>query len=57
MPRHVGPTHAGGYHRAMSVVRPRRLSPGDAVAVVSPSWGGPNAFPHVFDHGLAVLRD
>src|SRR6187549_720070 len=37
--------------------RPRRLSPGDTVAVVSPSWGGPDAFPHVFEHGLAQLRD
>jgi muramoyltetrapeptide carboxypeptidase LdcA involved in peptidoglycan recycling len=26
------------------------------VAVLSPSWGGPHAFPHVFDHGLAALR-
>jgi muramoyltetrapeptide carboxypeptidase LdcA involved in peptidoglycan recycling len=26
------------------------------VAVLSPSWGGPNAFPHVFEHGLSVLR-
>jgi muramoyltetrapeptide carboxypeptidase LdcA involved in peptidoglycan recycling len=26
------------------------------VAVVSPSWGGPSVFPHVFDLGLAVLR-
>ncbi len=40
----------------LTPVRPRRLSPGDTVAVVSPSWGGPSAFPHVFDHGLAVLR-
>ena len=39
-----------------SPVRPRRLAPGDTIAVVSPSWGGPHAFPHVFDHGLAVLR-
>lgn len=38
-------------------VRPRRLAPGDVVAVVSPSWGGPQAFPHVFDHGLAVLSE
>jgi muramoyltetrapeptide carboxypeptidase LdcA involved in peptidoglycan recycling len=37
-------------------VRPRRLALGDSVAVVSPSWGGPDAFPHVYDHGLAVLR-
>jgi len=40
----------------MTPLRPRRLAPGDTVAVVSPSWGGPAAFPHVFDHGLAVLR-
>jgi muramoyltetrapeptide carboxypeptidase LdcA involved in peptidoglycan recycling len=36
--------------------KPRRLTPGDSVAVLSPSWGGPDAFPHVYDHGLAVLR-
>ena len=35
---------------------PSRLVPGDIVAAVSPSWGGPAAFPHVFDHGLDVLR-
>ena len=38
-------------------VRPRHLATGDTVAVLSPSWGGPNAFPHVFEAGLAVLRD
>ena len=37
-------------------VRPRRLVPGDTVAVVSPSWGGPHAFPHVFEEGLRQLR-
>lgn len=40
----------------MTPLRPRRLTPGDTVAVASPSWGGPAAFPHVFNHGLAVLR-
>jgi muramoyltetrapeptide carboxypeptidase LdcA involved in peptidoglycan recycling len=40
----------------MPPIRPRRLTPGDTVAVVSPSWGGPDAFPHVFDHGLDVVR-
>ncbi len=38
-------------------IRPRALAPGDSVAVLSPSWGGPAVFPHVFDHGIAVLRD
>lgn len=27
------------------------------MAVVSPSWGGPHAFPAVYEHGLAVLRE
>jgi len=36
--------------------RPRRLAPGDAVAVLSPSWGGPATFPHVYERGLDVLR-
>lgn len=37
-------------------LRPPHLTRGDRVAVVSPSWGGPAAFPHVFEQGLAVLR-
>lgn len=37
-------------------IRPRRLRVGDTVAVVSPSWGGPAVFPHVFERGLATLR-
>jgi len=38
-------------------IRPPRLSAGDAVAVVSPSWGGPALYPHIFDAGLRVLRE
>ena len=37
-------------------VRPPRLRPGDTVAVVSTSWGGPSVFPHVFERGVDVLR-
>ncbi|RYG49096.1 LD-carboxypeptidase [bacterium] len=37
-------------------VRPSRLSEGDTVAVLSPSWGGPSRFPHVFDLGLRNLE-
>lgn len=37
-------------------IRPPRLRPGDTVAVVSTSWGGPSVFPHVFDQGVDVLR-
>ncbi|MDI1450000.1 S66 peptidase family protein [Polyangium sp. 6x1] len=41
----------------MAPIRPRHLRPGDTVAIVSPSWGGPAVFPHVFEQGLAVLRE
>jgi muramoyltetrapeptide carboxypeptidase LdcA involved in peptidoglycan recycling len=41
----------------MEFTKPRRLQRDDTVAVVSTSWGGPHAFPHVFDAGLAVLTD
>jgi muramoyltetrapeptide carboxypeptidase LdcA involved in peptidoglycan recycling len=37
-------------------IRPLRLSPGDTVAVVSPSWGGPAAFPEVYEAGLRTLE-
>lgn len=37
--------------------KPEKLKRGDTVAVVTPSWGGPNAFPHVYENGLKVLRD
>ncbi|HLP80265.1 MAG TPA: S66 peptidase family protein [Acidobacteriota bacterium] len=32
------------------------LRVGDTVAVLSPSWCGPASFPHVYDHGLQLLR-
>lgn len=38
------------------VVRPSRLKPGDNVAVVSTSWGGPHAFPAVYKAGIAALE-
>jgi muramoyltetrapeptide carboxypeptidase LdcA involved in peptidoglycan recycling len=39
------------------VLRPSRLSEGSVVAIVSPSWGGPHAFPKVYAKGLEVLRE
>ena len=36
---------------------PPKAQRGDAVAVLSPSWGGPAAFPLPFDLGLARLRE
>jgi muramoyltetrapeptide carboxypeptidase LdcA involved in peptidoglycan recycling len=40
-----------------TVIVPHRLSPGDTVAVLSPSWGGPSCFPHTFDLGLKNLQE
>ncbi len=36
--------------------RPNRLKPGDHVAVVTTSWGGPHAFPAVHAAGVAALE-
>ncbi len=36
--------------------RPPRLKPGDNVAVVSTSWGGPHEFPSVYRAGIAALE-
>lgn len=41
----------------MAYVKPVRLHQGDVVSVVSPSWGGPFAFPHIYEAGLAALRE
>ncbi len=37
--------------------KPNRLNPGDTVAIVSPSWGGPNRFPHIYESGIKVLQE
>ncbi len=37
--------------------KPERLREGDTVAIVSPSWGGPSVFPHIYENGLKVLRE
>ena len=37
--------------------KPTRLHPGDRIAIVSPSWGGPSQFPLVYEKGLRVLRE
>ncbi len=38
------------------MLKPSRLVIGDTVAVVSPSWGGPSIFPHIYEKGLEALR-
>jgi muramoyltetrapeptide carboxypeptidase LdcA involved in peptidoglycan recycling len=40
----------------MQFKKPKPLSKGDSVAVVSPSWAGPSEFPDVFDFGLKRLK-
>src|SRR5262245_25709210 len=37
------------------MIKPRRLTAGDVVAVVSPSWGGPARYPDTFAAGLKAL--
>lgn len=39
------------------LIKPRRLSAGDRVATVSPSWGGPGAFPHRYEAGKRQLEE
>lgn len=38
------------------MTKPPRLKPGDTVAVLSPSWGGPSRFPHVYDLGVESVK-
>jgi hypothetical protein len=39
------------------MTKPNALKPGDRIAVVSQSWGGPAAFPHIYEAGLRNLRE
>ena len=38
------------------MIKPRKLQPGDTVAVVSLSWGGPGTFPHRYQAGKQQLE-
>ncbi|WP_374384986.1 S66 peptidase family protein [Dongia sp.] len=40
----------------MTPVKPERLHIDDTVAIVSPSWGGPSVFPHIYELGLGLLQ-
>jgi muramoyltetrapeptide carboxypeptidase LdcA involved in peptidoglycan recycling len=39
------------------LIKPRHLKPGDRIAVVSPSWGGPGKFPHRYEAGVRQLEE
>jgi muramoyltetrapeptide carboxypeptidase LdcA involved in peptidoglycan recycling len=41
----------------MKYKKPAKLKQGDVVAIVSPSWGGPSVFPHVYENGLKILTE
>ncbi|UYP48098.1 hypothetical protein NEF87_004383 [Candidatus Lokiarchaeum ossiferum] len=36
--------------------KPKRLKPNDKIAIISPSWGGPSIFPHVYKKGLQNIE-
>ncbi|RIK31556.1 MAG: LD-carboxypeptidase [Anaerolineae bacterium] len=39
------------------VIKPPKLNPGDKIATVSLSWGGPSVFPHRYQTGVRQLQD
>ena len=39
------------------MIKPTKLNPGDKVATVSLSWGGPSVFPHRYQTGVQQLQD
>lgn len=41
----------------MPKIKPPALKPGNTIAVLSPSWGGPASFAHIYENGLKKLRD
>ncbi len=36
--------------------KPKKLNRGDTIAIISPSWGGPSEFPHVYENGIRFLE-
>src|SRR5258706_6387613 len=39
------------------MIKPPKLNPGDKVATVSPSWGGPSVFPQRYQIGVQQLQN
>ena len=39
------------------MIKPKKLNPGDKIATVSLSWGGPSVFPHRYQAGVQQLKD
>ena len=38
------------------MIKPQKLQPGDKVAAISLSWGGPGTFPHRYQVGLDQIE-
>lgn len=41
----------------VDMIKPQKLQPGDKVAAISLSWGGPGTFPHRYEVGKQQLQD
>jgi len=37
-------------------IKSKKLQKGDTIAIVSPSWGGPSVFPHIYESGINTLE-
>jgi muramoyltetrapeptide carboxypeptidase LdcA involved in peptidoglycan recycling len=40
-----------------SLLKPPKLNPGDTIATVSLSWGGPSVFPHRYQAGVRQIQE
>ena len=40
----------------VKTIKPKQLIKGDTVGIVSPSWGGPYEFPHIYESGIIALK-
>lgn len=38
-------------------IKPKKLQKGNTIAVVSPSWGGPSVFSHIYESGIKILEN
>ncbi|MFT4310836.1 MAG: LD-carboxypeptidase [Candidatus Woesearchaeota archaeon] len=38
------------------MIKPKALKKGDTIAIISPSWGGPSVFPHIYQKGIETLK-
>ena len=38
------------------MIKPAKLHKSDVIGIISPSWGGPSVFPHIYENGLKNLK-